>query len=113
MRIRTKTVEKEAMLFDGSNHNDIKRFTQGGCYTDVTDAANPRFMIRTLEGEHIASTGDYIIKGLRGEFYPCKPDIFEKTYDVLEECEGCGAAEVQIHADAGDNLLCADCSNLS
>lgn len=38
--------------------------------------------IRTLEGDHIGNIGDYIIKGIAGEFYPCKPDIFEATYDV-------------------------------
>lgn len=37
--------------------------------------------INTLEGEMRASIGNYIIKGVNGEFYPCKPDIFEKTYD--------------------------------
>jgi hypothetical protein len=41
--------------------------------------------IKTLEGEMKASAGDFIIKGLAGEFYPCKPDIFEKTYDVYED----------------------------
>lgn len=39
--------------------------------------------IKTLEGEHIASIGDYIIKGVKGEMYPCKPDIFEATYDEV------------------------------
>lgn len=38
------------------------------------------FKIPTLEGEHICSIGDFIIKGVQGEFYPCKPDIFAKTY---------------------------------
>ena len=37
--------------------------------------------ILTLEGEHTATEGDYIIKGVKGEFYPCKPDIFELTYE--------------------------------
>lgn len=41
--------------------------------------------IRTLEGDMTASVGDYIIKGVNGEFYPCKPDIFEKTYDYVSE----------------------------
>jgi thioesterase domain-containing protein len=40
--------------------------------------------IRTLEGDHFATYGDYIIKGVKGEFYPCKPDIFEMTYEVAE-----------------------------
>ena len=39
--------------------------------------------IHTLEGDMIASIGDYIIKGVNGEFYPCKPDIFEKTYEKV------------------------------
>ena len=37
--------------------------------------------IKTLEGEHIASIGDYIIRGVEGELYPCKPEIFKKTYE--------------------------------
>jgi len=40
-------------------------------------------IIKTLEGQHIASFGDYIIKGVEGEFYPCKPDIFAKTYEPV------------------------------
>ena len=39
--------------------------------------------INTLEGEMRAECGDWIIKGVKGEFYPCKPDVFEKTYDVV------------------------------
>lgn len=40
--------------------------------------------IRTLEGDHIVSFGDYIIRGIKGELYPCKPDIFEMSYDLAE-----------------------------
>lgn len=40
--------------------------------------------VGTLEGPHVASVGDWIIKGVKGEFYPCKPDIFEMTYDKAE-----------------------------
>lgn len=40
--------------------------------------------IKTLEGNHIANRGDYIIKGIVGELYPCKPDIFEMTYEKVE-----------------------------
>lgn len=42
-----------------------------------------RLLIPTLEGQMIANVGDWIIRGVNGEFYPCKPDIFEKTYDAL------------------------------
>lgn len=45
------------------------------------DSRDGQFKITTLEGVHIANVGDYIIKGVKGEFYPCKPDIFELTYE--------------------------------
>lgn len=41
--------------------------------------------IPTLEGNHLADKGDFIIKGVKGEFYPCKPDIFEKTYEEVQK----------------------------
>lgn len=41
--------------------------------------------IKTLEGDMKAMPGDYIIKGVNGEFYPCKPDIFDKTYEEVED----------------------------
>ena len=46
------------------------------------------FMIRTLEGDHRADLGDWIIRGVKGELYPCKPDIFEKTYEPVAELTG-------------------------
>ena len=42
-------------------------------------------IINTLEGDHLARQGDYIIKGIKGEFYPCKPDIFEQTYEKISD----------------------------
>lgn len=42
------------------------------------------YFIETLEGNHHVSDGDFIIKGVQGEFYPCKPDIFEKTYEPVD-----------------------------
>ena len=50
-------------------------------YTDIVKRDGMR--IPTLEGEMIASVGDYIIRGVKGEFYPCKPDIFHMTYDIV------------------------------
>ncbi|MCO7128410.1 hypothetical protein NIE88_22060 [Sporolactobacillus shoreicorticis] len=43
-----------------------------------------KLVIKTLEGEMTADDGDYIIRGINGEFYPCKPDIFHKTYEKVE-----------------------------
>ena len=42
-------------------------------------------VIKTLEGDHLARPGDWIIKGVKGEFYPCKPDIFAATYEEVSE----------------------------
>ena len=47
------------------------------------DPENPKLILQTLEGEIQASVGDYIIKGVQGEFYPCKPNIFEATYEEV------------------------------
>lgn len=47
------------------------------------DPELPKLILQTLEGEIQASVGDYIIKGVQGEFYPCKPDIFEATYEEV------------------------------
>ena len=48
------------------------------------DARDGRMVIATLEGGHWADLGDWIIRGVAGEFYPCKPDIFEATYEAVD-----------------------------
>ena len=55
------------------------------CEIAGIDPSDGRFKIKTLEGIMIADVGDFIIRGVSGEFYPCKPDIFEKTYDLVTE----------------------------
>ena len=55
------------------------------CEIAGIDPSDGKFKIKTLEGTMIADVGDFIIKGVSGEFYPCKPDIFEKTYDLVTE----------------------------
>jgi hypothetical protein len=54
-----------------------------GLGNDVFEAVEDGILIDTLEGKMKASVGDFIIKGVQGEFYPCKPDIFEKTYEEV------------------------------
>lgn len=51
------------------------------CYLTTSDCRP--LVIKTLEGDHHATIGDWIIQGVKGEFYPCKPDIFEMTYQPL------------------------------
>ena len=63
--------------------DDLFYWLQLGLGSDVTYRADGAVEIKTLEGVMRADTGDYIIKGVQGEFYPCKPDIFHATYEVV------------------------------
>ena len=75
---RKKPVVVEAVQWTGENHAEMCEFIDPEVFEII-----PRIglVIHTLEGDHHASPGDYIIKGVNGEFYPCKPDIFAKTYE--------------------------------
>lgn len=83
---RKKPVEIEAMQFGGtleSANRVLAWIGAHGADASRTDRSNPEagLLIKTLEGEMLASPGDYVIRGVKGEFYPCKPDIFAATYD--------------------------------
>lgn len=78
-----KPVTIEAMPFTKENWNDLKIFTNNYAYNLNKTKDKATCLIRTLEGNMIATEGDYIIKGIKGEFYPCKPDIFKDTYDEI------------------------------
>lgn len=84
-RYKKLPVEIEAMLFteDAENLIEIQEFMSKALTISYLDPNNPKLIIETLEGNMNASIGDYIIKGVNGEFYPCKPDIFEKTYELV------------------------------
>ena len=78
-KYRKKPVVVEAIQWTGENLLEICNFT-GKCGGELIK--NGEMYIDTLEGVHHASVGDFIIKGVHGEFYPCKPDIFGKTYNA-------------------------------
>ncbi|MES9681709.1 hypothetical protein ABWK22_02090 [Gottfriedia acidiceleris] len=65
--------------------NFIENTVRVGHEPNDKPEGNVFFEIETLEGTMKASLGDYIIKGVNGEFYPCKPDIFDKTYEAIEK----------------------------
>lgn len=67
-------------------HNVDFSTVVGVAYSEIIDnvKANGGLVIHTLEGEMLARFGDYIIKGIKGEFYPCKPDVFLATYEEVE-----------------------------
>ena len=82
-RFRKKPVEIEAMQYDGTQ-DSWREITDWA--DDVWHRTGDRSIeIHTLEGTMLASVGDWVIRGVKGEFYPCKPDIFEKTYEVIGE----------------------------
>lgn len=90
-KYRKQPVEITAIRFVRDNFEDIKAFT-GGLARDlfIERCINGKCtcVIPTLEGEHIATEGDFIIRGIKGEFYPCKPDVFFKSYELVEAVDG-------------------------
>jgi hypothetical protein len=77
-----KPVEIEAVIWTGENLVEILNFCSQ-CFSYEKNNT-PMLTISTLEGNMSASIGDYIIKGVKGEFYACKPDIFLLTYDKVD-----------------------------
>lgn len=92
MKYRKKPVIIEAVQWTGLNLEEIKAFVGASLQYDIIDTAYEvgkgtpfvNMIIQTLEGDLECTKGDFIIKGVNGEFYPCKPDIFEKTYERVE-----------------------------
>lgn len=95
MKYRKKPVVIEAMQWNEHNLKEVMEFIGSEfAYDEKTEYATNKFvyfkttkrlLIHTLEGTMEVSKYDYIIKGIKGEFYPCKPDIFEATYEELKE----------------------------
>lgn len=94
MKARKKPVEIEFVIWNGDNLHEVISFTNGPpdirsnhagmaweSYQDLVKSEGLK--IFTLEGKMNADIGDVIIKGVKGEFYPCKPDIFQLTYDII------------------------------
>lgn len=78
MRIYVKKpIKIKAVQYNGNNEQEIKEFVGDNLTTDMC--------IKTLEGNMKLSINDYVIRGVKGEYYPCKPDIFEETYNELTE----------------------------
>ena len=96
MEYRKKPVVIEALRWTGRNLEEVQNFLGGSFvkYEVVCDTAwevgkgipFTEISIKTIDAVAIAINGDYIVKGVQGEFYPCKPDIFEATYESCEEC---------------------------
>jgi hypothetical protein len=97
MRYKKKPVEIEAVQWTGQNHREMYDFLTENLFDkEYMTVSGENFyidhskvegglIIKTLEGEHIATIGDYIIRGVKGEYYPCKEDIFNQTYEKVED----------------------------
>lgn len=79
-KYRKKPVVIRAIQWVGTNASSIKRFAG-----DDIEFINGDLFIYTLEGRMMASIGDYIIRGVDNEYYACKPDIFERTYELVKD----------------------------
>ena len=83
-----KPVVIEAIQYNGENIEAIEDFVGKKLSTVMSSDVDVKLIIPTLEGYMKASKGDYIIKGIKGELYPCKPDVFKSTYNVVEDNNG-------------------------
>lgn len=88
---RRKPLRVEAVQWTGKNSKEIEDFITNGHFAmnsyinKTTKKREYRLLVTTLEGNMLVSVGDYIIKGVDGEFYPCKPGIFFKTYEQIAD----------------------------
>jgi len=96
MKYRKKPVIIDAVQWTGKNRREMFDFlTQDTFKNETMEISDKHFyidrhndgglVIKTLEGEHLATIGDYIIRGVQGEYYPCKEDIFLQTYEKVED----------------------------
>ena len=96
MKYRKKSIIIDAVKWTGKNHREMFNFltnyektnqsidTYGDNFYIDHSKIEGGLIIKTLENDCMASIGDYIIKGVNGEFYPCNPDIFLKSYEIIE-----------------------------
>ena len=81
---RKRPIVIEAVQWTGKNHREIDSFVGESVDWISVGGGVSELGVKTLEGELFAAVGDWVIKGIKGEFYPCKQDIFEKTYEEVK-----------------------------
>lgn len=89
MRYRKRAITVDAVQLTTDNVTGVEAFINGKAESKTLPGpgrgTHEGVVIHTLEGDMLASWGDWIIRGISGEYYPCKPDIFEATYEPVEE----------------------------
>jgi len=83
-KFRKKPLVIEAVQFTVSNAIELRKWCDGSLFDDP-DKGGYCIVINTLEGNMECRLYDWVIRGIAGEFYPCKPDIFEKTYEEVKD----------------------------
>lgn len=83
-----KPIVIEAIQYNGENIEAIEDFVGKKLSTVMASDVDVKLIIPTLEGDMNASKDDWVIKGVKGEFYPCKPDIFKQSYNMIKENNG-------------------------
>lgn len=103
---RKKSVAIEAVQYNGRNTADIHEFCGSVVLEPVIPNGTMPFLeIVTLEGNMKAIPSDWIIKGVNGEFYPCKPDVFEKTYENEEQISKNSIDKINSFKEAATPLM--------
>lgn len=106
MKYKKRPVVIEAVRWTGKNLAELRKMDG---FEEVHLCFNGKLSILTLEGIVDASVGDYIIRGVNGEFYPCKPDIFAKTYEPVVNV---GAKPVGVYISGREMpKSCMDCAS--
>lgn len=89
-KYRKKPVVIEAIQYTKNNIHEVMDFIEKHSKKDNSrylayDVNHNKYFINTLEGKYLLTEGDYVICGVKGEFYPCKSDIFEMTYELVDD----------------------------
>ena len=97
-RYASRVVEISSMQLNESSRDDILSWIRDSGGVASAFAENGNIVINTLEGQMTASPGDWIIQGTEGEFYPCKPSVFERKYELAKR-DGDHMVRLEFHLD--------------
>ncbi len=113
-KFRKKPVVIDAVLWNGDNIEEIRAFMHPAepIYLPGFTNSDDIFGIQTLEGMHTAQKGDWIIKGVKGEFYPCKPDIFAVSYEPENTTPRADETQRDATQNEKENLQCKHMKNV-
>lgn len=77
----------EAVQWSGSNWHEVYAFAGHAVYTSDAKDGTVHLRVKTLDAEGDCAPGDWVIRGTKGEFYPCREDIFQETYEPVDDPE--------------------------